>query len=316
MKNKKHLQTVAISMIITLVVVFAVLFGIKLYKKHLVQSSYGDTPNSANQYAKNVTMIQLIANPEKYDGELVRVIGVGNLEFEGDCIALSKEDLKYGVGNSIWIELGKKAISYEEAKQYNGEYVIVEGIFDKDYCGHMGLFRGSIKNINRYELWNVPYDPLDMYSITQTDTFTYAYKVVDKNGTVLFSGETNTKLPKVTQVNTHTLEVTVQTGTGLATNWAVYCDVENSKLSETFQYVLMAQGDYVIYAKSNNGEPSVVVQNIFDKSEYYKEYVLTNCSPVAGDPVLSAKPDGEGRAVVTYLTGEDYKETELIICFP
>ena len=30
-------------------------------------------------------MIQLIATPEKYDGQLVRVIGVGNLVFEGNC---------------------------------------------------------------------------------------------------------------------------------------------------------------------------------------------------------------------------------------
>ena len=108
----------------------------------------------------------------------------------------------------------------------------------------------------------------------------------------------------------------VQTGTGQSTNWAVYCDVENSKVSETFQYVLMAQGNYVIYANYENDEHSVIVQNIFDKSQYYKKHILTNCSPVAGDIVIGAKPNGEGIAVVTYLTGNDYKETELTIKFP
>ena len=318
MKNKKQVITIILFVLITLAVVLAVLFGIKIYQDNLIKSGYSETPNSANQYAKDVTMIQLIATPEKYDGQLVRVMGVGNLEFEGNCISLSKEDLKYGVGNSIWIELGEKAISYEEAQRYNGEYVIIEGIFDKDDCGHMDMFCGSIKNISRYDLWDVykHYNPLDMYSITKNDDLTYTYKVVDKNGNVLFSNDNAIRKPKVEQVNTYTLGLKVQTGTGQSTNWAVYCDVENSKVSETFRYVLMAQGDYVIYAVYENGEHSVIVQNIFDKSQYYKKHILANCSPVAGDIVIDAKPNGEGIAVVTYLTGNDYTETELTIKFP
>lgn len=308
MKSKKQILTIILSVLITL----AVVFGIKLFANSLVKSGY-----AANQSTKKVTMIQLIANPEKYDGQLVRVIGVGNLEFENNCISLSKEDLKYRTGNSIWIELGEKAISYEEAKQYNGEYVIVEGIFDKDDCGHLNNFCGSIKNISRYELWDVYkyYNALDMYSITQNEGL-YSYKIVDKNGKVLFSQETATREPKIEQVNTYILGLTVQSGTGLSTNWAVFCDVENSKVSETFQYVLMAQGDYVIYANYENGEHSIIVQNIFDKSKYYKKYVLTDCSPVAADFAISAKPNGEGIAVVKYLKGDDYAKTELTIRFP
>ena len=318
MKHKKQILTIAFSVLGTLAIVFAVLWGIKLLNNKHIESGYDETSNSANPYAKDVTMIQLIATPEKYDGQLVRVIGVGNLEFEGNCISLSKEDLKYNVGNSIWIELGKGAISYEEAQRYNGEYVIIEGVFDKDDCGHMDRFCGSIKNISRYDLWDVYkyYNPLAMYSITKNNDLTYTYKVVDKNGDVLFSQDNATREPNVEQVNTYILGLKVQTGTSESTNWAVYCDVENSKVSETFKYVLMAQGNYVIYADYEDGEHSVVVQNIFDKSEYYKKYILTNCSPVAGDIVKGAKPNGEGIAVVTYLTGEDYTETEMTIKFP
>ena len=100
-------------MLITLAVAFGVLFGIKIYQDTLVESGYNESQNAA----KDVTMIQLIAAPEKYDGQLVRVIGVGNHAFESNCISLSKEDLKYGVGHSIWIELGEKSISYEEAQK-------------------------------------------------------------------------------------------------------------------------------------------------------------------------------------------------------
>ena len=220
MENKKQVITIILSILITLAVVFAILFGIKIYQDKLIESGYSETPNSANHYAKDVTIIQLIATPEKYDGQLVRVIGVGNLEFEGNCISLSKEDLKYGVGHSIWIELGEKAISYEEAKKFNGEYVIVEGIFDKDDCGHMDMFCGSIKNVSRYDLWDVYkyYNPLGMYSITRNDDLTYTYKVVDKNGNVLFSKDNATREPDVEQVNTYILGLKVQTGTGQSTN--------------------------------------------------------------------------------------------------
>lgn len=153
MKNKKAIVMIGASVLLVSAILLALFFGGKLYKNHLIELGYRDTPNTANQCAKSVTMVQLIANPEKYDGELVRVIGVGNLELEGNCLSLSKEDLQYGVGNRIWLELGERAIPYEEAKAYNGKYVIVEGFFDKDDTGHMGDFRGAIKNISRYQLW-------------------------------------------------------------------------------------------------------------------------------------------------------------------
>ena len=147
-------------MIITFIVIIAIisallcaLIGIQYFEKILIESGYQDGINPANQYAIDVSIVQLLATPEKYDGKLVRVIGVGNLEFEGNYLSLDKEDYAYSAGNSIWIELGEKAISYNEAKEYNGKYVIVEGFFDKKDRGHLAMFCGSIKNISRYQLW-------------------------------------------------------------------------------------------------------------------------------------------------------------------
>ena len=152
----KNLMAAGIFLVL---VIFAVILGMFLGTRLLNTQSPSDEPEDTGKPyingVANVTMIQLIATPEKYDGQLVRVIGVGNLEFEGDCISLSKEDWKYGGGNTIWIELGKEATPYQEAQQYNGEYVIVEGTFDKDDCGHLGMFCGSIKNVYRYDLWDI-----------------------------------------------------------------------------------------------------------------------------------------------------------------
>lgn len=311
MKNKKLIITIILSVLITLAVVFAVLFGIKIYQNKLVESGYSETPNSANQYAKDVTMIQLIATPEKYDGQLVRVIGVGNLEFEGNCISLSKEDLKYGVGNSIWIELGEKAISYEEAQRYNGEYVIIEGVFDKDDCGHMDMFCGSIKNISRYDLWDSYFITHSM--ITQQAEKTYSYEITDYKGRILAYEDNLTREPKRQKVSTDVVGISVQTGTGLSANYATYFDLENSKISETFYYVLAAKDDYVVRADYRDGEHYIVVQDIFDKEQYYQEYKLENVSPVAADFVVDGYFNTKGNVNITYLSGDDYTETNYTI---
>ena len=106
-----------------------------------------------DNHIEDVTMIQLIATPERYHGKLVRVVGVGNLEFEGNAIYLSKDDISYQVYNAVWLDFDNNTtLSYAEAKKHNGKYVLVEGIFDKDHSGHMGLFHGAITNISRYEL--------------------------------------------------------------------------------------------------------------------------------------------------------------------
>lgn len=153
MKKVKFWAFAVIAVLLVIASVHAVRWGSALHEKHLIQKYYRDEINAAHPLARRVTMVDLLSNPQKYDGKLIRVIGVGNLEFEGDCIALSKEDLKFDIGHQIWIELGERAIPYSEAQTYNGKYVIVEGIFDMDDTGHMGMFQGAIKDVNRYDLW-------------------------------------------------------------------------------------------------------------------------------------------------------------------
>ena len=153
MKDKKQIITIVISVLATLAVVFGLLLGIKMFE-NCEQGCSGESSNSANQRPEDVSIIQLIANPEKYHGKLVQVSGVGNLEFEGDYISLRKDDRKYGASkNALWISFDTDIISYEEAQQYNGKYVIVRGIFDMYDPGHGSLFSGTIKNVSRYDLW-------------------------------------------------------------------------------------------------------------------------------------------------------------------
>lgn len=155
-KKIRKTQTILFVAGVIAFVMLCVFIGFHYFKdsgKTPEELGHQESTQPENQYPLDVTMTQLLATPEKYDGKLIRVIGVGNLEFEGDCLSPSKEDYAYYTLNSIWIELGRLDISYEEAQKYNGKYVIVEGIFDKDDRGHMDMFCGSIKKITRYDLW-------------------------------------------------------------------------------------------------------------------------------------------------------------------
>lgn len=107
-----------------------------------------------NRNTIDVSLINLIATPDKYDGKVIRVIGVSNIEFEGTAIFLSKEDfLNMVTKNALWMSFNEKAIdqSGKELSKYNGKYVLVEGVFRKNHHGHMGLFSGTIENITRFD---------------------------------------------------------------------------------------------------------------------------------------------------------------------
>jgi hypothetical protein len=100
----------------------------------------------------NVTIVQLIANPDKFDGKLIRVIGFLRLEFEGNVLYLHREDYENEIlGNGIWVE-----VAYEitrQSKALNMHYVLLEGIFSSSERGHLDAWSGTIKSIRRAELW-------------------------------------------------------------------------------------------------------------------------------------------------------------------
>lgn len=155
------------------------------------------------------------------------------------------------------------------------------------------------------------------YTISTNEDLTYSYKIIAKNGDVLFSDDRSPKEPKINQVSDNVFSVTIQTGTGRSTNWAVFYDIENSKTSETFQYVLGTQDSYVFYVEFEDGNHRLVVQDIFDSNIYKKTYALQNCSAFA-DPSCELTFDGKGKATITYLTGTEtaISQTSATIYFP
>ena len=103
----------------------------------------------------DVSLINLFATPEKYDGKLIRVVGYLNLEFEGNALYLHKEDYEKSLfRNAVWVNLTRKE-AIEKTKTYSKQYVVIEGTFVMNDTGHMGLFSGGITQISRLDLWKL-----------------------------------------------------------------------------------------------------------------------------------------------------------------
>ncbi len=100
----------------------------------------------------NVTLVQLIANPEKFDGKLIRVIGFLEIEFEGNVLYLHREDYEYAIpGDGIWVDVTPEMT--KNSKSLSKNYVLLEGVFSARERGHLDMWSGSLKNIRRAELW-------------------------------------------------------------------------------------------------------------------------------------------------------------------
>jgi hypothetical protein len=97
-----------------------------------------------------VSLIHLIQHPEIYNQKNVRVIGFASLNFEGKAIYVSKADYDNAITkNAIWLDIELT----EKIKKNHQQYVLVDGIFDQDNLGHLKLYSGTIKHIERLEIW-------------------------------------------------------------------------------------------------------------------------------------------------------------------
>jgi hypothetical protein len=96
----------------------------------------------------DVSMIQLLGSPEKFDSKFIRVYGFLRLEFEGKALYLHKEDYSQGLTkNSVWVDVPENG----EYLSLNMHYVLVEGVFNAKDHGHLGLFGGSLGKISRVQ---------------------------------------------------------------------------------------------------------------------------------------------------------------------
>ncbi|MBI4707625.1 MAG: hypothetical protein HY761_06845 [Candidatus Omnitrophica bacterium] len=98
------------------------------------------------RYPLQISIINLIATPEKFHGEKILVSGFVQIDFEGNAIYLSKTDCeKIFTKNAIWLSIDH----IKEFDNFKEGYATIEGVFDAMDNGHGDMFSGSIKKITR-----------------------------------------------------------------------------------------------------------------------------------------------------------------------
>lgn len=115
--------------------------------------AHGQAPDkTANSKPINVSMIALLATPERYNNRQVEIVGflrIGSMP-EDDSLWLYEEDAKKRIfKNSFGLSL-----STEQRKlflQLNQSYVVVEGLFEEAEEGSSQPNSGYIRNVVRID---------------------------------------------------------------------------------------------------------------------------------------------------------------------
>lgn len=314
--NKTRRQMTAVSVVgicLVAVLLAVIVCGMIVHRRAALEEAYAPRGrNVENPNAVVVTMTELLTVPEKYHGKLVRVIGVGNLENNNDCLYLSEGDYRHRTDQVLWLEWSKYAPTYELSFVYNGKYVVVEGLFDKNERGYRDGFRGALRRVTYYGVWDLEesFDKSLYCHSEQNDNGSYSFSVTDKRGNVLFAQDGIVHSPGVVVVNDSILSI--RSGIGVTLAWCVYCDVEEGKTSSMFRSVLNTRGRCVIWLREEDGVYTAVAQDAFDPAIQYAECVLEDGTPVLGKVVLRCLWDeyDENRVRISYYVdgGQNQKE--------
>lgn len=99
----------------------------------------------------SVSLIELIARPERYDGRRVVTVGFAALSFESQGLYVSQANADNGVTmNGVWLEEPPTSAKGAGKWLWNDRYVMVEGTFRAQHTGHMGMWIGAIEDLSTY----------------------------------------------------------------------------------------------------------------------------------------------------------------------
>jgi len=110
------------------------------------------------QSPAHVSVIQLIANPERYEGKLVSVTGFIHIGREQDLFYLGEADFNHSiVENALWFHLSEQM--GKDWQELNRKYVGIVGIFSARHEGPYGCPNGGFPDIKRVQVWSTLENP-------------------------------------------------------------------------------------------------------------------------------------------------------------
>jgi hypothetical protein len=110
----------------------------------------GDVASSAVEVA-NVSLVSLIATPERFEGIYVNVEGIAYFDskYYINAIFLTREDKVRGnSSNAIFLYLSP---ALRNVDRLNGKFVTVQGKFSSANKGHLNAFPACLVEVDRVE---------------------------------------------------------------------------------------------------------------------------------------------------------------------
>lgn len=114
--------------------------------------------NAATQ-VQNVSLIELLIQPEKFDGRTIAVVGFLETSFDGSLLYLHREDSENWIlENAIWVH--RNELMDKNQGSLNRKYVKVIGKFKVGYKEQLGDPPNGFSEIRDIKLWSDPSSPV------------------------------------------------------------------------------------------------------------------------------------------------------------
>ncbi len=117
----------------------------------LTQRSPAASERQPAHLTPDVSLVSLIATPEKFDGQYIRIMGIAYFDSKGsiNAVCLTREDKRKANGmNAIFLYFSP---SVTNADKLNDKYVMVQGVFRTHDRGHLNSFAASLDQVDRLE---------------------------------------------------------------------------------------------------------------------------------------------------------------------
>lgn len=145
-------------------------------------------------------------------------------------------------------------------------------------------------------------DEQQYYKYVQTGQFEYGYYIYDANKNIVEEQKGLTNLLDLKLLNGNVVDIPLNWGTGLCEHR--YYSAERDAFSKKYFFVSAYNNEKVAYLDGSLQDRILVVQNVFDKTEYYKEFDLDFSTFIT--PVVEASfINNDSQLQVTYYSGEE-----------
>jgi hypothetical protein len=102
-----------------------------------------------------VPLQQLLADPQRFEGQRVRTTGFLRLEFEANALYLTRDDFNREMRqHAVWLDLSNAQL--RKLGKLNNGHVVVDGVFSAQYKGHGGKWPGALRPVADVRMWRKP----------------------------------------------------------------------------------------------------------------------------------------------------------------